>query len=66
MKTKKKEDICNQIWVLSGTLKGLGALFERQSCEIPYDQSEFFGLGQMLGKLSEGLSDIEESLRSSL
>lgn len=66
MKTKKKEDICNQIWVLSCTLKSLGALFERQNCETPYDQSEFFGLDQMLGKLSEGLSEIEESLRSNL
>lgn len=64
MNSKKHEEICHQVWVLSGALKGIGALFQRQSIEMPYEQSELFGLGQLFSKLSDNLSELEDAIRS--
>jgi hypothetical protein len=59
----KHEDICHQVWIVSGALKGIGALLQRQSCELPYEHDELFGLGQLLTKLSGNLSELEDNLR---
>lgn len=54
---------CEEIWEVSSALKGLGALFEQQSLEVPYDNSELFGIGQCIKILSQRLTSIEDSLR---
>ncbi|GEM_PF-3848712 len=49
---------------LSSSLKGLGALFYGRSTEPIFEESELFGLGQILQNYSEQISRVEDILRS--
>ena len=63
---KTQKDICNKLYIIRGSLKGLGALLQRQACEIPYDRDELSGLGLLFTELSNNLSSIEDDIRTGL
>lgn len=58
------DKIISQIWVIEGSLRGLGCLFQNQTVEAQYDTSEMFGLGQLLKELAGGLEQLQSKLRS--
>lgn len=66
LKDKNKEfrdHIYERMWILSGSLKGVGALLQQQDSSPSYDHDELFGLGQFLKASSEEVSKIEDILR---
>tara|TARA_Y100000768_G_scaffold388691_1_gene386196 strand:- start:3214 stop:3474 length:261 start_codon:yes stop_codon:yes gene_type:complete len=63
-KNKKfKDHIFDRMWVLSGSLRGVGALLQQQSSSNCYDHDELFGLGQFLKLSSEEIIKLEDILR---
>jgi hypothetical protein len=48
---------------LSSSLKGIGALFYGRAPEPIFEESELYGIGQVLQDYSEKISSIEDSLR---
>ncbi len=60
---EKLNKVCKQLWELQGSLKGLGALFQRQNNETYMSPEELFGIGQLLQKIANELSEQEDILR---
>jgi hypothetical protein len=59
---KKLDKVCERIWQVHGSLKGLGGLFTQGTRDICFDDSEFFGIGQLLKTLGEELEVLEDVL----
>ena len=64
IKKKTLFEIAERTYQISSSLKGLSALLNNTSSEIPLDRSEFNGLGNLLLGVSEELEEIEDVLRS--
>lgn len=62
LNSKKIRKVCEQLWMIEGSLRGLGASLQQQSTSPCYDADELFGLGQLLKVLSEKISVLEDIL----
>ncbi len=60
---KFRDHIYERMWILSGSLRGVGALLQQQDPSPSYDHDDLFGLGQFLKSSSEEISKIEDILR---
>ena len=60
---KNNDNVCMKLWEISGSLKGLGELCEKQCDDSYLDRQELFGIGQLLNKLSNEVSSLENCLR---
>jgi hypothetical protein len=56
--------VCNSLWDIEGSLKGVGALMEHQMSDPCYKNEEIFGLGQLLKRIAREVSSLEDILRS--
>lgn len=56
------EKVCNQLWTLQGSLKGLAALLRREQGDSCFEADELFGLGQLLHVLAREVSRVEDVL----
>lgn len=59
LSSKEVEEVCYRLWMLGGSLKGIGTLFEQQEMHSYYEKDELFGIGQLLKCLSREMSHLE-------
>lgn len=64
MSKKQGDAICERLWIASGSLKGLAALFTQGTRDPCFDGDDLYGIGQLLGKIGEEFSVLEDLLRS--
>ena len=60
---EKMEHVENGLWEISSALNGLGSVFQGGKNEIPLENDEWFGVGQMLKIISQRASSLEDILR---
>lgn len=56
------DKVIERLWIASGSLRGLGSLFRQVSLNAIFESEELFGIGQILGSLSEELGVLEDIL----
>ena len=56
-------EVCERVWTVNGSLRGVGGLLVRPSKESEITSEELYGLGQLLQKLAEELGILEDILR---
>ena len=64
IKKKTLYEVADRTYQMSSSLKGLSALLNNTSSEIPLDRSEFSGLGNLLLVMSQELEEMEDVLRT--
>jgi len=55
--------VVERLWDAQGSIRGLAALFMQGSNEVSLEGSDCYGIGQLLGKISEELGILEDILR---
>ena len=58
----KLEKVKERLWTASGSLKGLSGLFTQGHRDTSFDDGEIYGIGQLLKKISEEISILEDIL----
>lgn len=56
------DKVIERLWIASGSLRGLGSLFRQVGLNAVFESEELFGIGQILGSLSEELGVLEDIL----
>lgn len=57
------DKVCDRLWEVEGSLKGLGGLFTKSLNNFCFEGEEVFGIGQLLKKLADEISRSEDILR---
>lgn len=56
------DKVKERLWIICGSLRGLGSLFRQTNTSAVFETEELFGIGQLLEKLSEEVGILEDIL----
>lgn len=67
MKKKKELScICNKISNHGLSLIGLAGLFQKSTDQIPFDEQELYGIGELLRTIGEDIQELEDQARQEI
>ncbi len=65
-KNKELYALCDQIWDVRASLRGLGALFMQEVRDTCFETNDLHGVGLLIKSLGNNLETIEDELRQNI